>query len=184
MSQTLSSEPIEINAGDTITWLRSLPLYSAVDGWSLNYALRGPSAINISAIGTGTEHQVSIDPVTSGGYVSGLYAIQGYVTNGINRVTIYNGNVTIQPDLVASGAGYDGRSFAKRMLDAIEAVSENRASKTQLETNIDGTLLKYKTDEQLAVLRIRYLNEYRAEQRRAGIKNGKKSGRRILMRFT
>jgi hypothetical protein len=181
----LSIEPAVITAGDTITWSRSLPDYPASGGWVLHYALRGPVAIDVTAAaGIGSEHLVTITALISASYTDGVYTVQGYVTNGTSRVTIYSGQIIIQPDLVQAAAGYDGRSHVKRVLDSIEAVIEGRASKGDQQITIDGTTLVKMTATELLDLRTRYNVEYRKEQQVARIAQGKNSGRKIVTRFT
>ena len=177
-------EPGIITAGDTITWLRSLPGYPATGGWALHYALRGLAAIDIAASADGDNHLVSVIPATSAEYTDGIYTVQGYVTNGTDRITVFSDTITIKPDLVSAVAGYDGRSHVKRVLDSIEAVIEGRASKGDQQLTIDGTTLIKMTATELLQLRTRYKTEYRKEQRSARVAQGKNSCRKIVTRFT
>jgi hypothetical protein len=177
-------EPAVITAGDTITWTRSLADYPPSSGWVLNYALRGPSAIDISGTTSGGNHLINVPSSTSSAWVDGRYSIQGYVTNGSNRVTVYSDSITIKPDLVAQNAGYDGRSHVKKVLDAIEAVIEGRATKGDQQLTIDGTTLVKMTATELLDLRSKYKNEYRKELQAARVAQGKNSGRKIVTRFT
>lgn len=174
-------EPSAVAAGDTIQWSRTLPDYPASAGWTLKYALRGPAIVDIVADAT---QLVTVPASVSSSWVAGDYFILGFVVQGTTRYTVYSGTITINPNLALAVANYDGRSHAKRVLDAIEAVIEGRASRGDQETTIDGTRLVKMTVEQLRGLRSYYRNEYFAEVRRENVKNGKRSGRRILMRFS
>lgn len=156
-------EPSVITAGDTITWSRSLPDYPVSSGWVLKYALRGPTAIDIVGGSVGGNHLITVDNIASALYVEGNYTVQGYVTNGSSRVTVYSGSITIKPDLVTAAAGYDGRSHVKKVLDSIEAVIEGRASRGDQELTIDGTRLVKMTTDDLLKLRLTYFNLYRQE---------------------
>lgn len=176
-------EPAVITAGDTITWSRSLPDYPASGGWVLHYALRGATAIDIIAAASGADHLVAVAPAASAGYADGLYTMQGYVTNGSARYTIYSGPITIRPDLAASSTAYDGRSHVKKVLDAIESVIEGRATKGDQQLTIDGTTLVKMTAVELLALRTRYQGEYRKELQAARVAQGKNSGRKIVTRF-
>lgn len=179
-----TTEPNIITAGDTITWARNLPDYPASGGWVLNYALRGVAAIDIAATADGDNHLVNVGSADSSGYADGVYSLQGYVTNGTDRITILSQTITIKPDLVAATAGYDGRSHVKKTLDAIEAVIEGRAGKGDQELTIDGTRLVKMTATELLELRSRYKSEYRKELQLARVAQGKNSGRKIVTRFT
>lgn len=181
MSQSiLTTEPRTVTAGDTIKWQRTLPDYPASAGWVLKYALRGPSVIDITA---DDSQLVSVLSSASAVWVAGDYYMQGFVVKGSEQYTVYSGPVTVRPNLAAISGVYDGRSHVKRVLDAIEAVIEKRASKGDQQITIDGTMLSKMTAEQLMLIRNRYAREYRAELAANGIQNGKKSGNRILTRF-
>lgn len=180
MATIPQKEPDFVTAGDTVSWQRSLPDYPASAGWVLSYALRGPSAIDITA---DTNQTINVSSGTSANWAPGSYFIQGVVTLNGERHTVYQDRITIKPNLAAAGANYDGRSHAKRVLDTIEAVIEGRASKTDLQMEIEGTKISRMTHEQLLSLRTYYRNEYRAELRREKVASGKGSGRRILVRF-
>jgi hypothetical protein len=174
-------EPNIITAGDTIQWSRSFPDYPSASGWVLKYALRGPSVIDITA---DASQQVIVLASTSSAWVAGVYSVQGYVVKGAEQHTIYSGTMIIRPNLINVSGIYDGRSHARRVLDAIEAVIEKRASKGDQQTTIDGIMLNKMTAEQLMMMRARYQRECAAEQRVTDRLDGKKSGRRVLMRFT
>ena len=61
------TEPLSIRAGDSLSWSRSLPEYSAADGWTLKYRIlwtTGSSPASFSAAGVGTQHTVTLAAVT------------------------------------------------------------------------------------------------------------------------
>ena len=177
-------EPATITAGDTITWSRTLPDYPASAGWVLHYALRGTTAINITGSASGDNHLINISATVSAAYTDGIYTGQGYVVNGNSRVTVFSGTITIKPDLVNVAAGYDGRSHVKRVLDALEATLEGRATSDQLKLSIDGTAIERCTWEDVQKFRAGYLREYQKELQAARVAQGKNSGRKIVTRFT
>lgn len=181
MSIIPTIEPGTATAGDTIQWSKSLPDYPASAGWVLKYALRGVSgSIDITCTASGPSYLASgILPATAG-----EYTLQGFVTNGAEKHTIYSGKIKLTPDISAVSGTYDGRSHAKRVLDAIESVIEGRATRGDQELTIDGTRLVRMTAEQLKLLRTYYRNEYNAEQRAENVRNGRGSGRKVVVRFT
>lgn len=71
-------------------------------------------------------------------------------------------------------------SHAKTVLNALEAVIERRASKSQMEQAIDGVQVKHMDLLELVRLRKMYAAEYRREQIAAG---NIQSRRRIKVRF-
>lgn len=180
MSIIPTIEPSTATAGDTIQWSKSLPDYPASAGWVLKYALRGVvGTLDITATVSGPSYLATgVMPA-----VAGDCTLQGFVTNGSEKHTIYIGTIKLTPDISALAGTYDGRSHAKRVLDAIEAVIEGRAGKGDQELTIDGTRLVKMSAEQLKLLRTYYRNEYTAEQRAENVRNGRGSGRKVVVRF-
>lgn len=184
MSDFPAIEPSSVTAGDSIIWTKSLPDYPASSGWVLSYALRSrTTSVTITASASGINHLVSVPAATSAGWQAGLYSWQAYVSKGAERYTVATGNLLIRANLAAAGANYDPRSHCKRVLDAIEAVIEGRASTGDQQITIDGTQLVKMTSEQLIALRSRYLLWHREEQAAERIAAGLGSGRNIKMRF-
>ncbi len=181
-----SIEPTVVTAGDTISWQKSLPDYPADGGWVLSYALLGSAGkIAINASASGADHLVSISATTSAGYVAGVYAWQSYVTHATSgRVSVGSGSITVNANYAAISAATDTRSHAKKVLDAIEAIIEGRASSGDQELTIDGTRLVKMTVEQLLALRSKYLYWYEQEKVAERAANGKAGRPKIMVRFT
>lgn len=120
MADVPTTEPRYLTAGDTWTWQRSLSDYSAADGWTLTYALVTSAAqITITASASGSDHLVEVDAATTAAYTPGDYSWQAYVTSGAERYQVDTGTVTVRPNLAAASSGYDTRSGAEIILDAI-----------------------------------------------------------------
>jgi hypothetical protein len=63
-----------------------------------------------------------VAPTASDDWTAGDYTLLGWVTKATDRVTLDPGRITVLPNLAAvTAAGYDSRSQAKQMLDAIDA---------------------------------------------------------------
>ena len=183
MSVTIpTTEPTEIRAGDSVKWTRSLSDYPA-STWTLSYALRGPGEIDITASADGDDHSVSELPATTAGWTEGIYNWVAKVTDGTDTYTIDEGTVEILEDLAAVTGAYDGRSHAKKVLDAIEAVIEGRASQDQMSYTIAGRSLARTPIPDLLKLRDRYRAEYAQEGRAEKAANSKGHAGRILARF-
>lgn len=173
--------PSKLTAGVTAEWLRSLAGYPAPD-WQLTYNLVRPGAvIAIAAVRyAGTEtHHIRVSPSEAATWTPGIYSFQASVSDGANRHIVEQGAIEILADFASMTEGHDGRSFAKRCLDNIEAVLEKRASQAQLEYSIAGRMLKFITHEELMKMRNEYLVEYRAECRRD---RSRKTGRSLIGR--
>lgn len=156
-------EPAELVAGDTWSWTRSLSDYPA-GTWTLTYYLRGQAGeISFSASASGTDHLVSVAKATTAGYKAGFYQWEAAVTDGTTRTTVARGTLTVKPDPANTGAGLDARSHARKVLEAIEAVIEGRATKDQQEYSIGGRMLKRTALADLQKLRANYRAEVFAE---------------------
>lgn len=184
MTQAIpQTEPLQITAGDFIQWLRAGGNYPAPD-WDFSYILiNATNKYSINAADSGTDHLVTIDATTSAAYVAGLYQWQAYATNGSQRMTVAQGEMTIQPNF--SGVSVlETRSTTKQTLDAIEAVILNRASTDQEMYTIGGRSLKRTPLADLVKLRDRYAAMYLSEQNAEKVKNGLAKGNRIFVRFS
>ena len=180
-------EPAELIIGDRWMWKRTdLGADYPPASYTLKYSLRLDTAateIEIAASASGTDFLVEVASVTTASYTAGTYRWQAYITrtSDSQRVLIGSGTVKVVANRDASTV--DPRSHAKKVLDAIEAVIESRATKDQEEYAINGRSLKRTPIADLLVLRGRYKAEVLAEERAERIKNGLDGGGRILVRF-
>lgn len=139
---TPTTEPTSLRAGDLLSWSKSLSDYPASGGWSLAYTLINASTkISITASASGADFLVSVPAATTAAYTAGAYSWMARVTKGAEIYTVGQGTLVILPNLAALTT-FDGRSHAKKMLEAIEAAYEGRASSTQLEMEINGRRIR------------------------------------------
>lgn len=184
MPEIATIEPQQINAGDSISWKKTLSDYPASD-WTLNYVLVNASAkIEISSSASGDDHLIDIDPETSADYEAGTYSWVAYVTDETDRYTLDEGIITIKPDLTAEAVtSYDKRVHAKKMIDLIESVLEGRATGDTQEYTIGNRSMKKIPMAELKQIRDQYKAEYNRllnEERRA---NGLATKNRIKTRL-
>lgn len=188
MADIPTTEPSEIQAGDTIKWRREdLSDYPA-SVWSLKYYFVGKNGLfNVTAAADGDKFAVTISAATSAAYVAGDYEWSAYVSKGsgagLERYQVDSGKLKVKPNVAGYTAAYDNRSHAKKVLDAIEAVIEGRATKDQESYSIAGRQLSRTPIADLLKLRDRYKAEYRRELDAEKINNGLGTGRKILTRF-
>jgi len=174
--------PAEIRAGDTLTFTRSHADYPASAGWVLAFKLI-PSVgapVDFTGSASGDDYAVTVLASTTAAWSAGRYTWVETLTLDAVRVTVGSGEVLVLPDLAALTTAYDGRSFARKMPEAIEAALVNAATASQLDL-IDVTFAGrgQKRDRALLIKeRDRYRREVLAEDRAAGIKPG--SGRVLL----
>ena len=180
--------PATLQIGDTWEWDDSLSDYPAPT-YTLKYALRkyGLSIINITASADGTDHAVSVAAATTAGYVAGDYSWSAFVETGsgdsLERYTVGSGTTKLLPALFAAKSTDDNRSHAQKMLDAIEATMEGRASHAELSLTVNGKAIQYFKPAELIQWRSFYRSEVQKEKQEERIAQGLGTGKRILTRF-
>ena len=129
----LATEPTAFIAGDSVSWRKTLTGFSPVDGWSLQCTfVSADTKFTVDAVQDGDDFVSSITPAVSSALIPGRYSWSARVTDGTDVATVGAGALTVQPDISALPR-FDSRSHARKMLDAIEAALERRASKDQLD---------------------------------------------------
>lgn len=181
-------EPAKIIAGDTAKWTKSLPDYLPAESWVLTYAFVVAGAqIQVTATDNGDgAHLVSVPIATTAAWAAGEYQWQAYVTKAGERYTVAKGKVKVETNFDAEASGFDGRSHAQIMLDAIKARLEGRATDNQLDlisTAINGRSAQREPTSELIKLSNHFKIEVKKEQQANNINNGLGSGGRILTRF-
>lgn len=161
--------PSEIQAGDSLSFAVSFADYSGDAGWELRCILRGPQAIDIESEWVGQQHLFKASAIESGGWPAGEYACKFVAVNGADRKTLPAVPVKILADLASAG-NFDVRSHVKRMLDAIEATLEKRATKDQQSYEVEGKRLDRIPINDLLSLQSKYTRLYRQELEAAGLK--------------
>ena len=119
-------------------------------------------------------------------WTAGEYSWSCWVEKGAERYsgTAYpwRGECTILPN-PATTTTYDARSHARKVLDAIEAVLEGKATADVAEYTIGGRALKKMPVADLLKWRQRYASEVAAEDIRAKLAAGLGGGRKIQVRL-
>ena len=174
--------PSTLQAGLTWEWDASFSDYPA-STYTLVYTLINSSGkITITASADDDDYAVSIAKATTAGYAAGVYSYQAVVTDGTDSFLAESGSITITPDFAAATT-YDDRSHAKKVLDAIEATLEGKASQDQQMIMIGGRQITTFSPDQLLSFRDAYRAEYKAEQVAAGIAAGNGNSRKIKVKF-
>lgn len=189
-------EPTEILVGDSITWTRrgvsvvvdgvTIPIKASA-GWALKYVAVGRlGVITINATAdpaSPDDFLFAAAAATTAAYTVGDYKWQVVATKTTTRYTVAEGWVTLQDNIAVRNAAYDNRSHAKKVLDAIEAVIEGRATADQQAYTIAGRSLTRTPLQDLMKLRAAYRAEYETEQATANIAAGLSSKNKIYTRF-
>ena len=164
---TASRIPDELRAGDTLKWTTGHSDYTPGDGWTLKTEFlnsAGTVDATITAVqdpDDASRYLSTLDASTTANWPAGEVYWQTYVEMSGQRYTILEGVVLVRANL-ATATSHDGRSHAKKTLDALEAVIEGKASRDQLAYSIAGRSLSRMSPDEL----IRWRDHYRAEWKR------------------
>lgn len=184
MSHTVSKiEPGVLAAGDTWEWERSLPDYPA-DVWTLTYYFVGKDGrFTFAATADGTDHAVTVAKAATAAYTPGVYRGEGFVGDGTERFRVWVGELRVEADMSAQQEGFDTRSHAQKVLDAVEAVLERRATRDQESYSLGGRSLSRTPIADLIVFKNHYQWIVRRERSAARIAQGLGGGGNIHVRF-
>lgn len=183
-----TDEPTAIRAGDSVSWTRELPDYSAADGWALKYRLlyAAGTAVIITSTGSTTLHTVSLSSTDTAAYLAGAATLVAYVekTATSERVTLESTPITILPDLTVA-ATYDSRSANRVALANLRTALASMAADstiTVLMVNVEGRSTTFRTVAELTDLIHYYEGEVFKEITAAALTNGVAPGR-VAVRF-
>ena len=185
-----TQEPGALASGDRWVWKRpdlvgSYPtsLYSLTYEFQDDAGGGSANAFTITAVETTDAYIVEVASATTAAYSPSTYRWAAFITktSDSQRVTVDTGFLTVEANYANTTA--DQRSHAKKVLDSIQAVMENRATIDQSSFSIAGRSLSRMSVDELFAYRDRYQTEYNAEIKRARIKNKKPTGNMIGVRF-
>jgi hypothetical protein len=175
-----------MTAGDTFMLRQVLPNYPALY-WTLRITLHNAEyAATIEGVADEDDHLLLEDSSTTAQWPPGRYAWTAYVV-GIEgeRHTLDSAHLIVRPN-PATGQPSDGRTHARRMLDALESCLEGRADQGQVDLlrsayrdhNIERDV------EKLMKLRDVYRREVDREDRAQALERGERRPTTVKVRFT
>lgn len=176
--------PKQIRAGDTLDWTDSVSEYKASEGYTLKYVLAADNIITLTGVANGADHDFDVTAVDTAKWVPGVYSYQAYVEKGAIQHTIETGTVEILVNLRVQKEGFDGRSHVKKVLDALEATIEGRATKQHSSISIAGRAIALLSPAELRKEYQNYKHLYRREQEGERIAAGLNAKNKIVVRFT
>ncbi len=185
MPELLTRVPREIVRLSTPSWRFEDPEFTPADGWTLEYFFEGPSELNITAAPDGAGHLVELTAlqtaIATGSY--GWQAIASRATPKLERILVGTGRTEFVLNYGVDTSTGPNKSHAQRMVEAIEAQLEGRATDGQRSMSINGRSLDRIPVLELMELRRVYRMELRSEE--AAIAQGVTPGkrRRIKVRF-
>lgn len=179
-------EPIYIAAGDTISFRRFLPDYSAVNGWQLVYEIRGNGqAIEFSSSADESEHVVTVSESVTAEWTPGNVTLAGYAVNvtASERHQIYLAPLKIGTDLQTAAANADTKTLAQKMIVQLGEVILKKADGDLLESQFGETRFKFMTMKEMRD-ELAYWKELRRNEiALARARNGMPTGMKIIPRM-
>ena len=171
--------PAKIRAGDTLKFTDTVTDYPAVDGWTLHYIFSNASHTATFSV-SGTEYAFVVAAADTAKWNAGSYQWAAYV-DGVSsqRFTVGSGRVELLPNIVNGPT--DQRAHVEKVIAAIEAVLENKASKDIESVTINGQWVKRMSPEHLLAWRATYKAELRTLIRAEQIANGKSVSGTVLV---
>jgi hypothetical protein len=186
VSATIPSiEPEQFAAGDTVQWYRSVSDYPPDDGWALTYAFVGAQGLfTATGVDNGDgRYLVTLDAATTATILAASYGWSGAVTQGLERHTIGAGTTVVLPDLLATGAPFDTRTRARKILDAITATIEGTATTDQASYSVGDVSISRMPIPDLLVMRDRFTAEVAREEHAERLRKGLGSAQNIMVRL-
>ena len=172
--------PVSLRAGSAYAW--SEDRFPLVAGESLEYTMFNGKGV-FSFAGEGTEFALS--SADTANWVDGAYDYTLRAVDGEgNKRELSRGRVTILPNPERYPGGLDGRSHARRTLDAIRATLEGRVVEDAEDITIRGRTIRATPIMDLKRLENLYAREVAAEEDAERLANGLPSRRIIRTRFT
>jgi hypothetical protein len=158
--------PGAFTTGETVEWYENRPDYLPADSWVLSVDLVAPDGKQtVTATDNGDgQHLVTISAAETLAYAEGVWRYQIKVTDGTKTHILQSGTLQVCKGFADQSSGYDGRSHAEKVLDAIQAILEGKASSDQSSLSVEGRSLARYTWDELLEARARYRNEYRQER--------------------
>jgi len=175
-------EPKEFVAGNTVQWkIPENADRTIADSWVLSYALVSKSKnIDIQCTDNGDNHHLAtISAEDSKDIPSGHYVWQSYLTKGTERHPVSSGSMAVSVDFASMDGGHDGRTFWRTVLENVQAVIEQRATKDQSSYTVNGRQLSRTSLPDLMMLYDKAKSKVVAEDQASGHGNSAK----IMVRF-
>lgn len=183
--------------GDAYDFTTSVPSYLASAGWTLKYRLvpqSSGSTIELVSTASGDDHRVTVASAESADWDAGDYSAFAWVENVAGEMH------TVDPDVRSiDGAKslfvrlipnprevltYDGRSAARKALDALNAVLNTWGAKSHIQAYTIGSRSMTFTDKgQAMVMRDQLKAEVWREEETARLTAGLPGRRNIRIRM-
>lgn len=176
-------EPEFFYAGETLKFKLNLSDYDP-SSWTITYSLvKDGTQIQFSGTADNGDHLINVDEATTASYATGTYNYVGRVTDGVDVFQARRGQIEIRADFAAASSGSDARTHVKKVLDALEAMIEGKATKDQLSYSIQGRSLSRLSPADVIQFHNHYKSLYQAELAAERVSRDVGSRNKVLVRF-
>lgn len=178
---TLTAEPSEFTAGDTVRWTRSLPEYPAT-AYTLSYGFGGPSRLAVTTTASGSDHAAVISRTTSATLTFGVYHWESYITeiSSGERIRYETGSLTVRPNLAETSPD---DSFAATALAAAQTAYKSLIAGQLTSWSAGGKSYTRRNLDELRKEIDRLQEDVNREKRAEALAAGLPSGRNVFTRF-
>ena len=185
-AKVLTRVPDKIDAGDSVNFTLTLSDYPASSSWEVTLVLiNSDSKKEFTSAADGDAHKFELTPSDTQDIKPGEYYWKTYVADGTDRFKVGEGRLEIIADITnADIKSLDLRSHVKKVLDAINAKLEGKASEDELSLSIDGQSLSRFSHSQLLEFKSDYEEMYSAELSAERKQQGRSSRKTRKIRFT
>lgn len=166
--------PNSFTVGESFSWTKEFSLYPASE-WDLTYHFRGVGqGFDVDATADGDAFELSALSSQTTDCTAGTYSFQAFVTKDDEKILVDQGTIRIHPNLASLDAetSFDGRSNAQKILDAIDAMVQGKASLDQQSYVIGNRQLARIPIPDLILLRDKYQRIVNQEKRLEKQKKG------------
>lgn len=174
-------------AGDSLNFTTTVASYLASAGWVLKFRLvpraAGGTAISLTSVASGDDHQTQVAAATTAAWAAGEYGWSSWVEKAGEVYTVESGQITITPDPRQVAGGTDLRSEAEAALDAVNAMLKGKAATAVMQYRINDREVRSYSIPELIQLRSMLLTLVGKERRAAGIADKTGSSRLIAVRI-
>ncbi len=152
-----TSEPKAVTAGSSWRWDRAVADYPPSDGWTLKYAIRGQSVLDIdaSAAAAGDYYEVRVTPAATAELVPGTYQLLAFVENGTDTIDLQRRTLVVHPNLRTFAEG-EGQSENEKVLALIQAQIAGRLPADRENFQVNGMAITRIPIDQLVRLQRTY----------------------------
>lgn len=166
-----STIPKKIRAGDLIKFKRQYSDFPTSEDWTVKaYFVNAGEQLAITAAESGADYLFTITAAASADLTVGMMRYIIRAEDDTDIYTIETGLIEVEADVAAATSGYDFRSFARKSLEALEAVIENRASQAHLSHSIAGRSISLMSAAELTEWHIYFKKEVNREERAEGFR--------------